>query len=54
MTVNMLKREKKTADWASMLSPHAVDGLSSEEEEEEEEGEEERQSGVCVDTVAHC
>lgn len=51
MTVNMLKREKKTADWASMLSPHAVDGLSSEEEEEEEE---ERQSGVCVDTVAHC
>lgn len=37
MTVNMLKREKKTADWASMLSPHAVDGLSSEEEEEEEE-----------------
>ncbi|XP_059194802.1 dnaJ homolog subfamily A member 3, mitochondrial-like isoform X2 [Centropristis striata] len=45
-TVNMVKDEKKSSDRVSILSPPAL--------WTEQGGGRVRQSGICVDTVAHC
>lgn len=45
--VNLLKEEKKSIDWASVLSPPPAVGI-------EQGGGRERQSGICVDIVTHC